>query len=98
TCERWLPLWRSLNTNQHQSEGLQQRLRAVRAAMWQRLEIMYRPELSTMSEGERQRTLIALEALTDFESWARMRGLYGLQFEAACAVWVRTIDRLLPVS
>src|SRR5215472_14207765 len=22
-CERWLPLWRALNANQHQSDGLQ---------------------------------------------------------------------------
>ena len=31
----------------------------------------------------RKHTLIALEALTDFESWARMRELYGLSVEQA---------------
>jgi hypothetical protein len=40
--------------------------------------------------------LIALEAITDMESWARMRELYGLSFEEACGVWVRAIDRMLP--
>src|SRR5262249_37163092 len=86
-CERWLPLWRALNANKNQSDGLQQRLRGVRDGMWQRLEVMYRPELSTMTHGDRQHTLIALESITDFESWARMRGLYELSFEDACAVW-----------
>ena len=42
--------------------------------------------------------MVALEALTDFESWARMRELYGLSFEQASAVWARTIDRLLPAT
>ena len=40
--------------------------------------------------------LIALEAITDMESWARMRELYGLSYEEACAVWIRAIDRMLP--
>ena len=39
---------------------------------------MYRPELDTVSQVERRRTLIAIEALTDFESWARMREAAGL--------------------
>jgi hypothetical protein len=49
-----------------------------------------------MGAVERRRTLIALEAITDIESWARMRELYGLSFEEACGVWIRAIDRLLP--
>jgi hypothetical protein len=57
---------------------------------------MFKPELSTLSEGERRRTLLAMEAITDYESWGRMRELYGLSFEEACAVWVRAIDGLLP--
>ena len=97
-CERWLPLWRTLNANQHQSEALRQRIGAVRTAMWQRLEIMYQPELVSMAEPGRMRILVALEAITDFESWARMRGLYGLSFDQACTVWTRAIDRLLPLS
>ena len=57
---------------------------------------MYRPELSTLSEPERQYMLIALEAITDHESWARMRDLHGLSFEDACGVWIEAIDRMLP--
>jgi len=62
----------------------------------ERLEIMYRPELSLLSERDRKRTLIALEALTDLESWGRMRETFGLSVEQARSVWIRSIDRLLP--
>jgi AcrR family transcriptional regulator len=96
TCERWLPLWRALSVNQHYSPELQQRIRLIRDAVVQRLELMYRPELSTLQEMDRRRTLIALEALTDFESWARMRSEHALSVEEACNVWIRAIDGLLP--
>ena len=57
---------------------------------------MYEPELSTLGETERQQTLIAIESLIDFESWARMREFSGLSIEEAREVWVKSIDRLLP--
>ena len=57
---------------------------------------MYEPELSTLGETERQQTLIAIEGLIDFESWARMREFNGLSVEEAREVWVKSIDRLLP--
>ena len=57
---------------------------------------MYRPELSPLSDKDRRWILITLEALTDFESWARMPFEHGLSVEEACAVWVRAIDGLLP--
>jgi hypothetical protein len=72
------------------------RIRLARELIMKRLELMYRPELSTLSELDRKRTLIALEALTDFESWGRMRDLYRLSFEQACTLWIGVIDRLLP--
>jgi AcrR family transcriptional regulator len=96
TCERWLPLWRTLNVNRHRSPELQQRIHLIRDAVARRLELMYRPELSTLSEADRRRMLIALEALTDFESWARMRADHALGVEEACSVWIRAIDGLLP--
>jgi hypothetical protein len=49
-----------------------------------------------MGVVERRRTLIALEAITDFESWGRMRETFGLSVEEAGAVWIRAIDGLLP--
>jgi AcrR family transcriptional regulator len=97
-CEEWLPLWRSLTRNLHYSEELKVRMRRVREAVMFRIELMYRPELSMLDAVERKRFLIAVEAITDFESWARMRELYGLSPEEARAVWMRTIDRLLPAT
>jgi len=96
TCERWLPLWRALTRNLHHSEELKVRVRRVHEAVRLRLELMYRPELATMGAVERRHTLIALEAITDFESWARMREASGLSVEHAGAVWIRAIDRILP--
>jgi AcrR family transcriptional regulator len=96
TCEAWLPLWRALNANHGESAELKGRIRLVRTAIMQRLETMYRPELAALDERDRRNILIALEALTDFESWARMREDHGLPIEQARTVWIETIDRLLP--
>jgi hypothetical protein len=57
-----------------------------------------RPELSTLSAGERKEVLIALEALTDFEAWGRMRQRHGPSVEAAREVWINTIGRILPLT
>ncbi len=98
TCEKWLPLWRALVLNQHLSDKLQHRIRLVRGAILARIELMYRPELETLDAVMRKRVLIALEAITDFESWSRMREIAGLSVEEACAVWIRAIDSLLPAT
>ena len=98
SCERWLPLWRSLIANQGQSVELRRRTVLARERVVERLQFMYAPELATMTTEERRRLLIVLEALTDVESWARMREFFSLSFEEACAVWIRAIDRLLPAT
>jgi AcrR family transcriptional regulator len=98
TCETWLPLWRALNANQGESAELKLRIRLAREMITKRLEIMYRRELETLTERQRRQTLIALEALTDFESWGRMREVFALSFEQACELWIRAIDRLLPAT
>src|SRR5258708_31467695 len=77
-CERWLPLWRALLPHQHESDELAFRIARMRAPIVGRLRLMYRPELSTLSEAERKAVLIALEVLTDFESWGRLRERHGL--------------------
>jgi AcrR family transcriptional regulator len=96
TCERGVALWRVLIFSVDQDEDLKPRVRVARERTIERMEIMYRPELSTLSERDRKHMLIALEAITDIESWARMRELYGLSFEDACATWIRVVDSLLP--
>lgn len=95
-CEQWLPLWRALLRHQHESQELAYRIERMRDAIVGRLELMYRPELSALPDAERKAVLIALEALTDFESWGRMRERHGLSIEAARDVWIAAIDRILP--
>lgn len=95
-CERWLPLWRVLSSDLSRAPDLQQRIQMIRQLVVMRMEMMFRPELATASDPVRKKIMLALEALMDFESWARMRELYGLSFEEASAVWVRAVDRLLP--
>jgi AcrR family transcriptional regulator len=98
TCERGVALWRVLLrfADQDETGQLKARVARGRETTVRRLELMYRPELSSVAEVDRRQLLIALEALTDMESWARMRELHGLSFEEGCEVWVHAIDRLLP--
>ena len=98
TCERGIALWRVLLqfADQDESGQLRQRVARGRETTIGRIELMYKPELSTLPEEDRRQLLIALEALTDMESWARMREEHGLSFDEACEVWVHAIDRLLP--
>jgi len=95
-CEDWLPLYRMLVRYEERVPALKARVHELRDLTRTRLQAMYRPELSTLPDAEREALLIALESLTEFENWGRMRELHGLSFEAACAVWVNAIDRLLP--
>jgi hypothetical protein len=96
TCERGVLMWRMLLNFQEDSEELRKRVRLGRERTIARMEQMYAPELSTLAEGPRKQLLIALEAITDMESWARLRQYYKLSVEESCALWMHTIDRLLP--
>lgn len=96
TCERGMALWRVLVFSAPEDNELRSRVRLARERTIDRLRVMYRPELSTLSDRECEHLLIALEAITDHESWGRMREQHGLSFEEACSVWIAAIDRLLP--
>src|SRR5712671_4374723 len=96
TCERGVALWRVLLASVADDEELKLRVRISRDRTIERMELMYRPELSMLGEHERKYMLVALEAITDIESWERMRELHGLSFEEACSVWIGAIDRMLP--
>lgn len=98
TCETWLPIWRIVMRNEGISDQLEERIETVRRLTRNRLELMYGPELDTLSPDSRNAVLIALEALTDFPIWGRMRGRHGLSVDQAIAIWVEAIDRLLPPS
>ena len=96
TCTDWLPLWRAVNANKGDSKDIETRICFVREATIKRIELIYRPELSTLPEQESRQLVLAIEAIIDFESWARMRDFFGLPYEEACMVWIEAIDRLLP--
>lgn len=96
SCEAWQPLWQVVMIGQFKSPDIAKRIELVRARMRGRVETIYQPELASLAEPQRTATLSALETLTSFESWERMRGHYGLSYEAACDSWIYAIDRLLP--
>lgn len=96
TCDRGVALWRALLFNVDENDALKARVKIARDRTIERMELMYRPELSMLSPIERRNLLIALEAVTDIESWARMRDMHGLSFTESCGVWIRAIDRILP--
>ena len=95
-CETWLPVWRLVVSVQGTPFPLAERIEKVRELTRARLERVYRPELEPLSAMARSSALIALEALTDWACWGRMREHYGLSFDEACDVWIDAIDRLLP--
>ena len=95
-CEKWLPLWRVLMATQEQLAELKTRVMLARFGNIERLKLMYRPELSTLSDPEREQLLVALATLISFESWDQLRDCYKLSVESAQGVWISTIDRLLP--
>jgi AcrR family transcriptional regulator len=95
-CEKWLPLWRAMIDTQARIVDLKARVVLVRRANLERLRLMYRPELSTLPEPEREQLVMAMGAMTSFESWDQMRDGYGLTMEDAQTVWRAAIDRMLP--
>lgn len=94
-CEKWLPLWRII-TSQDQLAELKTRVVLVRLANIERIQLMYAPELSSLPELPRSQLVMALATLTSFESWDQMRHCHGLSVDAAQAVWRSAIDRMLP--
>ena len=96
-CEKWLPLWRII-TAQDQLAELKTRVVLVRLANIARIKLMYALELSSLPDPTRNQLLIALAALTSFESWDQMRHCHGLSVQAAQDVWRSAIDRMLPGS
>lgn len=97
-CEKWLPLWRILTGKpvEEQPPDTRARVLAVRRANVERLELMYRPELAALDPKSRDTLVLALAALTSFESWGALREDFGLSSEAALDVWASAIDRMLP--
>jgi len=96
TCERGVALWRALLFTVDENDALKVRMKVARERTIERMELMYRPELSVLPATERRNLLIAFEAMTDIESWARLRDMYGLSFAEGCALWIAAVNRMLP--
>lgn len=96
TCERGVSLWRAILFHIDEKDDLKNRIKVARDRTIERMELMYRPELEALPPTQRRNVLIALEAITDIESWARLRDLYGFSFAEGCAAWIAAIDRILP--
>ncbi|MFO1079281.1 MAG: hypothetical protein U1E23_01455 [Reyranellaceae bacterium] len=96
TCETFLPLWRLIVRHEGAAPQVDERLEKVRALTRARLELMYAPELGSVPDRVRESLLIALEALTDFSVWGRLRESNGLSVDDACEVWRQAIDNMLP--
>jgi AcrR family transcriptional regulator len=95
-CEKWLPLWRLIA--RQELPQFKERAAMVRATGIGRLKLMYAPELSTLTESDRDNLLMALAMLISFESWDQLRHCHNLSMEAAQAVWRSAIDRMLPLA
>jgi AcrR family transcriptional regulator len=96
TCELWLPLWKMAITGRNRSLKIERRVEVVLERCKARLETVYERELATLHEPERTATLSALDELTSFEGWDRMRTRYKLDYNGACNAWIYAIDKLLP--
>lgn len=95
-CDKWLPLWRVMSAHDETSPEMRSRVKLIRELVMDQFDAVFRPELSSLPETEHRHTLIAMEAMTDFESWARMREYFDLSYDEAGAVWFDALDALLP--
>jgi AcrR family transcriptional regulator len=95
-CEVWGRLWRSLLANRGDSDELRQKIGKFQELRLNRTEAVFGPELAALSGVERRQVVVALGLLTDASSWNCMRELLGLSRDEARAVWVGSIQRLLP--
>ncbi|MFO1080543.1 MAG: TetR/AcrR family transcriptional regulator [Reyranellaceae bacterium] len=93
-CETWIPVWRVVT--QARCDEMAKRVEILRGRTRERVSLLFARELEPLGSPQRTAILIAMEAVTDFDSWGRMRKDYGLSFDEAKDVWRETIDRILP--
>lgn len=95
-CEEWLPLWRAAASHEQRTLRLTGVLDRIRAATSVRLKLMFEPELSTLDPAEAAELITTLELIVDFESWVHLRERRSLSVEAAQALWIKALERILP--
>jgi TetR/AcrR family transcriptional regulator of autoinduction and epiphytic fitness len=95
-CEEWLPLWRAASSHEQRTLRLTGVLDRIRAATSVRLKLMFEPELSALEPAEAEELVTTLEMIVDFESWVHLRERRSLSVEAARALWLKAMERILP--
>ena len=93
--ETVLPFWRVLTRQEEEWPALAARTAAWRRARLERLGAYYAPEMRALPGSVRRSILISLDAMTDYEGWARLRQGHGRSVEEARAVWCYAAERLL---
>ena len=97
-CELWLPLWRAAASHDQRSPPLATVLERARAAMSERIRLMFAPELAALAPADADELAITIEVLVDFESWVHLRERRGLSLEAARLLWERALEQILSVA
>lgn len=89
-------MWRLAMRDKSQVPALARQVVLARRLVLERMQLMYRRELADLDETQKRAVLLSLEALTDYESWGRLRSDHAMSFDEACAFWTAAIDRILP--
>lgn len=95
-CVQLLPLRMLLHMHFDRPNHVDPRAVALRCKSRALLEWAFGPELRSLPNREQEQTLIALELLTNVESWLMMRKDLRLGIRAVKAAWIDAINRLLP--
>lgn len=95
TCERHGRLCTVLGNLQRDSGNISPMLRRLAAHRLADIESHFAAELAGVSAKQRHSLVIALETLTDFDSWARLREDRKMTAADIRLVWSSTIARLL---
>ena len=96
--EQWGPLWHLMIQHEHLAD-IKARLETIRhKVLKDRLDELYRHELTDGSEAEQVNWLLLLNATTSLESWQSLRYFQQLTFEGVCERWGWCVERILAVA
>jgi hypothetical protein len=93
--EEVLPLWQVLVRAEGEWPEFARRVQDWRDSRMERLRTYYAPELANLPESLRWSVVFALDAITDYAVWGRLRQVDGLSTEEGRKAWIGTTERLL---
>lgn len=92
--EHWAPLWCVLVPFEHHS-AVKSRLNRIRHnRLEERINELYRQELTPTDEAQQEKWLQLLGAVTSLENWRYLRYSRRLPFEDICEQWGWFVDRI----